>query len=111
MIGPEREQNPGYYGLVISMRSWIDDPEKFRKLNGWLTVVWFVLAFPICVFLSKSLPFIVFISVYAVVTGHLATWQAARVETEQKKELDADFGKMEKKVDEVHEDVVERNGE
>lgn len=64
----------------------VEDPSKFRKINGWLTVIWFVLAFPICVFLSKSVPFLVFISVYAVVTGHLATWQAARVEVRQEEE-------------------------
>ncbi len=47
---------------------------------------WFLAAFPICIFLAKSVPFLVFISVYAVVTGHLSTWQAARVEERQ--ELD-----------------------
>jgi hypothetical protein len=57
-----------------------------RKLNGWLTVIWFLAAIPICIFLSSSVPFLVFISVYAVVTGHLASWQAARVEVRQEEE-------------------------
>lgn len=60
-----------------------DDPVVMKRLNGWLTVVWFVAAFPICFWLSESVPFLVFISVYAVVTGHLATWAAARVEVRQ----------------------------
>lgn len=81
----------------------------FRKVNGWLTVIWFILAFPICIFLSKSVPFLVFISVYAVVTGHLSTWQAARVEVQQEKEaerLDQDAPKrIEEKVDKLHEKV------
>lgn len=59
------------------------DPVLFRKVNGWLTVVWFVAALPICLFLANSVPFLVFISVYAVVTGHLSTWQSARVEARQ----------------------------
>jgi hypothetical protein len=71
------------------MKKWwgaLEDPKKFRSINGWLTVVWFVLAFPICIFLAQSVPFLVFVSVYAVVTGHLATWQAARVEVLQEAE-------------------------
>lgn len=62
------------------------DPVLFRKINGWLTVIWFVAAFPICIFLSTSVPFLVFISVYAVVTGHLSTWQATKVEVRQEEE-------------------------
>ena len=62
---------------------WLVDPVHFRKINGWLAIVWFVLAFPICVFLSESVPFLVFISVYTVMTGHLRTWQSARVEARQ----------------------------
>jgi uncharacterized membrane protein len=62
---------------------WTTDPSKFKKLNGWLTVAWFIAAFPICIFLSQSVPFLVFISVYAVFASHLATWQAARVEERQ----------------------------
>jgi hypothetical protein len=59
------------------------DPVFMRRVNGWLTGIWLVAAIPICLFLANSVPFLVFISVYAVVTGHLASWQAARVEVVQ----------------------------
>jgi hypothetical protein len=59
------------------------DPHILRSVNGWLTIIWFIAAFPICIFFAQSVPFLVFISVYAVVTGHLSSWQAARVETVQ----------------------------
>lgn len=59
------------------------DPVFMRRVNGWATIIWFIAAFPICLFLSNSVPFLVFISVYAVVTGHLSSWQAARVEVRQ----------------------------
>lgn len=85
------------------------DPVKFRKINGWLTVIWFFAAFPICIFLSNSVPFLVFISVYAVVTGHLSTWQASRVEVRQEEESqkkdDHAEKRIEKKVDQLHEKV------
>lgn len=89
-----------------------ENPVLFRKINGWLTVLWFIAAFPICIFLSNSVPFLVFISVYAVVTGHLSTWQASRVEVRQEEEKaerddkdEADLVKVEKKVDELHERI------
>jgi hypothetical protein len=89
-----------------------ENPVVFRKINGWLTVLWFIAAFPICIFLANSVPFLVFISVYAVVTGHLSTWQASRVEVRQEQEKDerdskdeADLVKVEKKVDDLHDHV------
>jgi hypothetical protein len=59
-----------------------------RKINGWATIIWFIAAFPICIWLSESVPFLVFISVYAVVTGHLSTWQASRVEVLQQEQAE-----------------------
>jgi hypothetical protein len=67
-----------------------DNPRAMQKFNGWATVIWFVAAFPICIFLSSSVPFLVFVSVYAVVTGHLSSWQAARTEVAQMRVIDAD---------------------
>jgi ABC-type lipoprotein release transport system permease subunit len=66
-----------------------DNPTFMRRLNGWLTVIWFLGAFPICIFLSNSISFLVFISVYAIVAGHLSTWQASRVEVRQEEEEEA----------------------
>lgn len=87
------------------MMSLLSDPDFMRKANGWLTIFWFVLAFPICIFLSGSLPFIVFISVYAVVTGHWAAWQSARAEVEA-----ADDSEVIRKIEE-HEERAEKRGQ
>jgi hypothetical protein len=102
--------------MLKSLWASVEDPSKFRVLNGWLTVTWFAAAIPICLFLSTSVPFLVFISVYAVVTGHLATWQAARVEERQEKlakEKDDEFEeRLERKMDDLRrlwEDRIERD--
>lgn len=58
-------------------------PQRMRKIHGFLTVAWFLAALPICLFFADSVPFLVFISVYAVVTGHWSSWQAARTEERQ----------------------------
>lgn len=65
------------------------DPVFMRKLNGWLTLIWVAASPFIVIFLSESVPFLVFVSVYAVVTGHWSAWQAARVEVKQDEESDS----------------------
>lgn len=59
------------------------DARHMRILHGYLTIIWFLAAFPIMFFWSQNITFLVFISVYAVVTGHWSSWQAARVEEKQ----------------------------
>lgn len=79
--------------IVLDMKSlWAmvqDDPVFMRRVNGWLAILWLLAAVPICIWLASSVPFLVFISVYAVVTSHWAAWQAARVEVRQEKEENA----------------------
>ena len=62
------------------------EPKRFKTINGWLTILWFGAAFPICVYLAESVPFLVFVSVYAVVTGHLSSWVSGRVEVRQEED-------------------------
>lgn len=59
------------------------DPKLMVRLHGYLTLIWLAASPFIIVFLSNSVPFLVFVSVYAVVTGHWSSWQAARVEVKQ----------------------------
>lgn len=54
-----------------------------RAIHGWLTIIWLVASLPIVFFFSNSVPFLVFISVYAVVVGHWSSWQSSRVEVKQ----------------------------
>ncbi|WP_411720825.1 hypothetical protein [Mycetocola sp.] len=51
-----------------------------KKLHGWLTIIWFTAAFPISIWLSTSVPFLVFISVYAVVVSHWNLWFQMKIE-------------------------------
>jgi hypothetical protein len=70
--------------MVKSLNAAIQgDPRFMRILHGWLTIIWFFAAFPIMYFWSNNITFLVFVSVYAVVTGHWSSWQAARVEEKQ----------------------------
>jgi len=50
------------------------------------------MAVPSALWWKQSLPYLVFLSVYAVVTGHWASWQAARVEVRQEQDNDKSKG-------------------
>jgi hypothetical protein len=60
-----------------------------RRVNGWLTVLWIVMI-PVSVAMGwlSSVVYVSALSLWALVSGHWAAWQAARVECIQQKELE-----------------------
>src|ERR1700751_4708357 len=80
-------------GLKALWNSVQGDPVFMRRLNGWLTMFWIAMI-PISFQLGwlKSVTYVSALSLWALVAGHLSTWQAARVEvtqeTEAKRQLD-----------------------
>jgi hypothetical protein len=65
------------------------DPVFMRRLNGWLTLFW-VAMIPVSYELGwlKSVVYVSALSLWALVAGHWSTWQAARVEVTQQKEME-----------------------
>jgi hypothetical protein len=59
-------------------------PEYQRALHGWLAAFWAVLAVPSMIWWKDSIPYLVGLSVYAVVAGHLASWQSTKTEARQR---------------------------
>jgi len=64
--------------------SVMDNPTLFKKINGWMTVFW-VIMIPVSILMgwTQSVTYVSALSIYALITGHLSTWQAARVEEKQ----------------------------
>jgi hypothetical protein len=60
-----------------------------RRLNGWLTVFWIAMI-PVSAMLGwlQSVAYVSALSLWALVSGHWAAWQAARVEVEQGREIE-----------------------
>jgi hypothetical protein len=60
------------------------DPVFMRRINGWLTVFW-VAMIPVSLAMGwlNSVAYVSALSLWALVSGHWAAWQAARVEVEQ----------------------------
>jgi hypothetical protein len=61
-----------------------------RRVNGWLTIFWIVMI-PVSVVTGwlSSVVYVSALSLWALVSGHWAAWQAARVEVEQQREAEA----------------------
>jgi hypothetical protein len=64
------------------------DPRFMRTLNGWLTVFWVVMI-PVSAALGwlSSVAYVSALSLWALVSGHWAAWQAARVEVTQEEQI------------------------
>ena len=60
------------------------DATFMRRLNGWLTWFW-ILMIPVSIITGwvRSVTYVSALSLWALVSGHWSTWQAARVEVAQ----------------------------
>jgi hypothetical protein len=74
-----------------------------RRVNGWLTIFWLAMI-PVSYFAGwlNSVVYVSALSLWALVSGHWAAWQAARVEVAQQKEIDRQHAQP------VEERVVDR---
>ncbi len=63
------------------------DPVFMRRVNGWFTLLW-ILMIPVSIVTGwiHSVTYVAALSIWALVTGHWSTWQAARVEVTQQRE-------------------------
>jgi hypothetical protein len=64
------------------------DPIFMRRVNGWLTVFWLTMI-PISYAMHwlSSVVYVSALSLWALVAGHWSSWQAARVEVAQEREI------------------------
>jgi hypothetical protein len=76
------------------------DPVFMRRVNGWLTLFWVVMI-PVSLVMGwiRSVAYVSALSLWALVSGHWSTWQAARVEvTQQREAQERDANPIEERV-------------
>jgi hypothetical protein len=49
-----------------------------RRIHFWLMVIWVFVGLPVSYLLKQSVPWLVFLSVYAIIATHWAGWSAER---------------------------------
>lgn len=90
------------------------DPLFMRRVNGWLTIFWLAMI-PVSYAAGwlNSVVYVSALSLWALVSGHWAAWQAARVEVAQQQEIEREHEEPveERVVDRIVEetDVQERH--
>jgi hypothetical protein len=75
-------------GLVKSLWAAVQgDPVFMRRVNGVFTIFWLVMI-PVSIVTHwiSSVTYVAALSLWALVSGHWAAWQAARVEVNQERE-------------------------
>jgi len=79
------------------------DPRLMMRLNGAATVFWVVMI-PVSIWFGwvKSVTYVSALSLWALVAGHLSTWQAGRVEVAQAEDA------ARREAEDVAGDVAER---
>lgn len=84
------------------------DPNGFKKINGWATVLWVVMI-PVSIVTGwvTKVEYVSALSLWALVAGHLSIYQSARVEERQEAQGRADLEKIERKIDDLHARVCE----
>lgn len=84
------------------MMEKIGDPVFMRRFNGWATVFWVAMIIPSLAFgWVSSVVYVSALSVWALVSGHWAAWQAARVEVRQAEQEEQEDARIEKMVSEI----------
>jgi len=51
-----------------------------RRFHAAATLVWLALSVPSMIWWRDSIPYLIFLSVYAIVAAHAAAWQGTRAE-------------------------------
>lgn len=76
------------------------DPVFMKKLNGWLAIFWIAMI-PVSIITGwvESVTYVSALSIWALVSGHWSTYQAARVEVRQE-EIEA------KRLEDIEQEVA-----
>jgi hypothetical protein len=53
-------------------------PATGRRIHLALMILWIVVGLPLSWVLRQSVPWLVFLSVYAIIVGHASGWSAER---------------------------------
>jgi hypothetical protein len=93
----------------ISMRKlwkWWISPQIHANFHLVLTLTWIIMIVPTLLWWTQSVPYLVFMSLYAIITGHFSSYEATRAEIITKRQIEGEFDDMQS--DEQMEDFLER---
>lgn len=76
--------------MLDTAKKWLTDPEYAVKVHAWAAVAWFVIGTPVTLlWLSSTVAWVSWMSLYAIVGFHWSTFQAAHAELRVKHDEDS----------------------
>lgn len=73
----------------MSLRDWWHSADSSVKVHRWLKWLWICPGIPVSYMLRESIAYLVFLSVYAIATGHWSAEQSGIVEKKQEQSEDS----------------------
>lgn len=68
---------------MAKLKKLFADPKTWVRFHGCMTLVWLCLIAPSLIWWKDSLPWVVFMSVWANLGTHFGAWQGSRAENEE----------------------------
>ena len=85
----------------------LNDPNFALRFHACMAIFFILLTIPAATWWANSVPFLVAISMWALIAAHWSAYQASHGEKTQKEDNDADFAKLNEKIDQLTQLVVE----
>lgn len=76
--------------IFTKTRDLLHDPKFTTAFHKWLTIIWILLIIPGILWWAESIPFLVFMSLWANIAGHWSAYQASRAELKQDENNNSD---------------------
>lgn len=86
---------------------WWVNPEVHAKMHLILTIFWSIMIIPTLLWWTQSVPYLVALSIYAVIVSHFSSYEATRSEIITKKQIEGEFDDIDTE-NESMEDLLER---
>lgn len=79
----------------------VNNPTLLIRIHAAFMAFFFLLAFPAALLWANSVPFLVALSVWALIAGHWAAYQAVYAQREEQRDNDVDFDDLDERIDQI----------
>ena len=91
----------------MRLRKFFGNPENRAKVHIYAAIFWAIMIIPTLLWWTNSVPYLVALSLYAIITGHISSSEANKAEIITKKQIEGEFDDIEVG-QETLEDLLER---
>ena len=75
----------------MRLRKYFSNPENRARVHIWLSIFWIIMIVPTILWWKTSIEYLVAISLYAIIMGHISSSEANKAEIITKKQIEGEF--------------------